>query len=177
MVVSLCFIPLEKRLSHLHSSPKLDWGELHTLPIEYKWYNLGVTLGVESQELDHISTTQVKPFKCKVAMFKKWLNSDPAPSWEKLADALDKIGEGDLASDIRAQHGIETSQSSGYSSVSSSSFQSKSQGDDQPDGLSPRSEWVNICFCNNHYNLYCDANYRVRAWWHCHCGDIHDVYS
>ena len=98
-------------------------GELRTLPVDVSWYILGQSLGVSHKELDHIQRTEATLFKCKAEMFRTWIHGDPTATWAKVAIALEKIDENELATVIRNQYGTTAdtaSSSSGYSSVESS---------------------------------------------------------
>ena len=96
-------------------------GELRTIPVDKEWYSLGQALGISVQELENIQKTEANAFKCKVQMFRQWLQNDPVASWEKLATALEDINRTDLASEIRSHHCNDADiVSSGYESVESS---------------------------------------------------------
>jgi len=63
--------------------------ELATVPIQpSQWYTLGLALGVEEEVLDRIEVEQAhKLAKCKRAMFRKWLELNPTPSWNNVVEA------------------------------------------------------------------------------------------
>ena len=73
--------------------PKIS--ELATVPIQpAQWYTLGLTLGLEEDVLNSIEVEQSQKHpKCKRAMFRKWLESNPSASWNDLIKALVHIGE------------------------------------------------------------------------------------
>ena len=59
-----------------------------------KWYNLGLQLGIEDTELDVIEENNAKDIDaCKRKMFKAWLRITPNPSYQKLVEALQTVGE------------------------------------------------------------------------------------
>ena len=59
-----------------------------------KWYNLGLQLGIEDTELDVIEENSPKDIDaCKRKMFKAWLRITPNPSYQKLVEALQTVGE------------------------------------------------------------------------------------
>ena len=67
--------------------PKIS--ELATVPIQpSQWYTLGLAFGVEEEVLDRIEVEQAhKLAKCKRAMFRKWLELNPTPSWNNVVEA------------------------------------------------------------------------------------------
>ena len=69
------------------------------------WFNLGLQLGLPSTTLEIIaSDPSIKDIKSKrLAMLSEWLKYDTAASWEKLAAALDAIGENAVAANVRSQ--------------------------------------------------------------------------
>jgi hypothetical protein len=58
--------------------------------IRQKWYNIGIELGLSTDELDVIeSKYKDDPDRCLVEVIKMWLKSiDPFPTWSILACAL-----------------------------------------------------------------------------------------
>ena len=83
--------------------PKIS--ELATVPIEpTQWYTLGLTLGLEEEVLNSIEVDQSHKYpKCKRAMFRKWLESNPTASWNHLIKALVQIGEEGTAEKVRKE--------------------------------------------------------------------------
>ena len=79
--------------------------ELATVPIEpAQWYTLGLALGLEEDVLNRIEVEQShKSVKCKRAMFRKWLESNPTASWNNLLKALVQIGEQEAAEKVRKE--------------------------------------------------------------------------
>ena len=79
--------------------------ELATVPIEpAQWYTLGIALGLEEEVLNSIEMDQSnKLVKCKRAMFRKWLESNPTASWNDLIKALLQIGEEETAEKVRKE--------------------------------------------------------------------------
>ena len=56
--------------------------------VRRKWYNIGIELGLDIDELDTIKKGN-DPDDCLVEMLKVWLRSiDPCPTWVALAEAL-----------------------------------------------------------------------------------------
>jgi len=78
---------------------------LATVPIQpSQWYTLGLALGVEEEVLDRIEVEQAhKLAKCKRAMFRKWLELNPTPSWNNVIEALSSIGEQETADRVRVE--------------------------------------------------------------------------
>ena len=83
--------------------PKIS--ELATVPIQpAQWYTLGLTLGLEEEVLNKIEQEQShKQLKCKRAMFRKWLESNPSASWNDLIKALVQIGEENIAKKVKEE--------------------------------------------------------------------------
>ena len=79
--------------------------ELATVPIQpAQWYTLGLALGLEEEVLNSIEVDQSnKSVKCKRAMFRKWLESNPTASWNDLIKALVQIGEEETAEKVRKE--------------------------------------------------------------------------
>ena len=76
--------------------------ELHSV---VNWHSLGVKLGVEDHEL----TTIEKNFRgdnerCKHEMLSRWLRNAKQCTWKAVADALRRIEERAVASEIRKKH-------------------------------------------------------------------------
>ena len=69
------------------------------------WFNLDLQLGLPSATLEIIaSDSSIKDIKSKrLAMLSEWLKYDTAASWEKLAAALDAIGENVVSANVRSQ--------------------------------------------------------------------------
>ena len=72
------------------------------------WFNLGVQLNIKMEELQGISRKYGGDTdSCLAEMLLIWLKiTDPAPSWEDLAialekDSVDSYKSGDIASEIR----------------------------------------------------------------------------
>ena len=67
-----------------------------------QWYDLGLQLRLPPPTLDTIAAHH-NVDDHKRMMLRKWLQSDPGASWEKLAVALTLIGHKTAAADVRAQ--------------------------------------------------------------------------
>ena len=68
-----------------------------------QWYNLGLQLRLSPSILDTIATDHQTTDDRKRVMLRKWLQSDPEASWERLAAALALIGLETTAAKIRSQ--------------------------------------------------------------------------
>ena len=66
-----------------------------------QWYDLGIQLRLSPSTLDTIASDHQTADDCKRVMLKKWLQSDPEASWEKLATALTLIGHETTSAAIR----------------------------------------------------------------------------
>ena len=70
------------------------------------WYTLGVFLQMPSEDLDDIekrlSTAGLK--RCKIELFKLWLQRNPNASWDQIALALEKCDQIAMADRIRKSH-------------------------------------------------------------------------
>lgn len=56
-------------------------------PIRRKWYNIGIELDIEIEELETINTMYRDPGECLIGVLKIWLKSIN-PTWEALGNAL-----------------------------------------------------------------------------------------
>lgn len=70
-----------------------------------EWCSLGIQLGIGLHELKQIEKSQGGDIdRCKIDTFDYWLRNSEDPSWEALAEALDKIGgHTHLAQALRAK--------------------------------------------------------------------------
>ena len=71
-----------------------------------QWYDLGLQLRLSPSTLDTIAADHQTADDCKRAMLRKWLQSDPEASWEKLAAALTLTGHKTAATVIRCQFSL-----------------------------------------------------------------------
>ena len=80
---------------------------IEELQIVIKWEFLGLFIGIPDNELTKIrnqffATEGIE--KCKLELYKLWLNKGKNASWESVAEALDKIDHGALADCIRRKY-------------------------------------------------------------------------
>ena len=68
-----------------------------------QWYDLGLQLRLSPSTLNTIAADDQTSDDCKRTILKKWLQSDPEASWERLAAALTLIGHETIAANIRTQ--------------------------------------------------------------------------
>ena len=66
-----------------------------------QWYDLGLQLRLSPSTLDTIASDHQTADDCKRVTLRKWLQSDPEASWEKLAAALTLIGHETISATIR----------------------------------------------------------------------------
>ena len=71
-----------------------------------QWYDLGLQLQLSPSTLDTIASDHQTADDCKRMMLRKWLQSDPEASWEKLAVALSLTGHKTTAAVIRRQFSL-----------------------------------------------------------------------
>ena len=55
------------------------------------WYQLGQQL-IEMADLKRIKASDCEPSNCMIDTLSQWLQSDLKASWEKLAEAVTKVG-------------------------------------------------------------------------------------
>ena len=73
-----------------------------------QWYDLGLQLRLSPSTLDTIASDHQTADDCKRVMLRKWLQSDPEASWERLAVALTLTGHKTAAAVIRRQFSLIT---------------------------------------------------------------------
>ena len=71
-----------------------------------QWYDLGLQLKLPPSTLDAIAADHQATDDCKRAMLRKWLQSDPEATWERLAAALTLTGHKTAAAVIRRQFSL-----------------------------------------------------------------------
>jgi hypothetical protein len=71
--------------------------------VAYKWEDIGIQLDIETGKLDAIKTAENNVAQsCLREMLKIWMKRlSPPPSWEAIADALDRVDEQSLAEHLR----------------------------------------------------------------------------
>ena len=76
------------------------------MKVPSKWEDIGILLGIDDGHLKQIRSNNTSDSTaCLREMLRAWLNTvEPPPSWSKLADALEKLGEETLASSIRSKY-------------------------------------------------------------------------
>jgi hypothetical protein len=73
-----------------------------------QWYDLGLQLRLSPSILDTIAADYQTSDDCKRMMLRKWQQSDPEASWERLAAALTLIGHETTATKVRSQFSLVT---------------------------------------------------------------------
>ena len=73
--------------------------------VRYKWYKLGMELGIKQETLKSIKANYHNDEACFKEMLSAWLHSDPHPSWERLLAALEQpyVGYSELTVDLTAK--------------------------------------------------------------------------
>lgn len=75
-----------------------------------RWEDIGILLGIESGRLNAIKTAEKLPQSCLREMLKIWLNRvSPPPSWSAIADAIDLLGDQNLADCLRTTYLVHSS--------------------------------------------------------------------
>ena len=70
-----------------------------------KWENIGILLGIEPGRLDTIKVAENVPQNCLREMLKIWLKRvSPPPLWSAIADAIDLLGDQNLADHLRTKY-------------------------------------------------------------------------
>ena len=74
--------------------------------VDSKWENIGILLEIESHNLESIKTAEHHNTQnCLREMLKIWLKMiNPPPSWSAITNALECLGEEQLASDLRSKY-------------------------------------------------------------------------
>ena len=69
--------------------------------IQTNWYDLGLQLNINENELDKIKANNPTDVdSCILDMFKTWLKNTPDATYAELKDALDRIGEHSVAAQL-----------------------------------------------------------------------------
>ena len=90
----------------LSSKPTLR--KLHQLPVA-KWYNLGLQLQVNQEELEKIQSKHPQDDRiCQTKMFGVWLREIEHPNYQKLLRALVAIERRDIAMSVCDKEGNTT---------------------------------------------------------------------
>ena len=74
--------------------------------VDSKWENIGILLEIESHRLESIKTEEHHNTQnCLREMLKIWLKMiNPPPSWSAITNALECIGDEQLARDLRSKY-------------------------------------------------------------------------
>ena len=71
-----------------------------------QWYDLGLQLGVDDEELKTIQQNYLRDSKaCKREMFSAWLRTASSPSYQQLVEALRTVGENKEANHLCERYG------------------------------------------------------------------------
>ena len=77
-----------------------ELGALHN-----KWRALGEALHLSEEDMEAISTQHSHTEDCLQVMLFNWLDTDVLPSWQKVLDALRKVGEDGVANKLKVKYG------------------------------------------------------------------------
>lgn len=80
--------------------------------VEYKWYDIGLQLGLDPAKLECIKRSGKSNAECLLSMIQMWLKGvEPEPTWSCLCSVLEGnvVGEQDLATAIRREKGEQRS--------------------------------------------------------------------
>ena len=74
--------------------------------VDSKWENMGILLEIEPHRLESIKTEEHHNTQnCLREMLKIWLKMiNPPPSWSAITNALEYIGDEQLAHDLRTKY-------------------------------------------------------------------------
>ena len=69
------------------------------------WHSLGVNLDLKSHQLGTIEKNHPgDDERCRTEMLICWLDSTTTPTWEAVAEALDRMEQGRIADEIRRKY-------------------------------------------------------------------------
>ena len=73
-----------------------------------KWEDIGILLGIDPGRLDAIKTAENHSAQsCLREMLKIWLEGvSPPPSWAAIADAIELLGDQNLADQLRTKYHV-----------------------------------------------------------------------
>ena len=67
-----------------------------------RYYELGIQLNVETNDLNGIEETNKSHYRKLIDMLVCWLRNEETHSWDEICEALRNIGEKKLAKEIQA---------------------------------------------------------------------------
>ena len=81
--------------------------ELYTRASD-KWEDIGILLGIDPGRLDAIKSAENNtPQSCLREMLKIWVTRvSPPPSWAAIAEAIEQIGDQQLAVELRTKYHV-----------------------------------------------------------------------
>ena len=76
------------------------------IKVDSKWQNIGIFLEVDPHRLESIKTAEHHDTQnCLREMLQIWLKKiNPSPSWSAITDALERLGEEQLAHGLRSKY-------------------------------------------------------------------------
>ena len=90
----------------LYSLPPCSGGMVTAVKSIEKWQELGYQLNINPEMLSKLFNSGQSGAKCRDEMVAYWEKHDNDASWEKLARALARMGENQLAEEIIKEHSL-----------------------------------------------------------------------
>ena len=74
--------------------------------VSHQWQNIGIILKIDAGKLDDIKTSEKNISQsCLREMLTVWTKQvNPPPSWSAIADAIDSLGDEELAEHLRTKY-------------------------------------------------------------------------
>lgn len=92
---------------HPSTTPQLREAFQILLPIAYQWQNIATLLGLPGGQIEAIEHDTPTVNDGLRKMLLEWLKQiNPHPSWERLAEAVDSLGNQTKAKEIREKYNI-----------------------------------------------------------------------
>ena len=83
--------------------------ELYSTKAADKWEDIGIMLMIKSSKLDTIkSAANQTTQSCLREMLKLYLQDSPSPSWAAIVEALESVGEKELATQLKSRYGSQS---------------------------------------------------------------------
>lgn len=76
------------------------------MTVASKWEDVGILLDIEPESLESLKTAENNSSQSRLReMLKIWLKKiNPPPSWSAIADALQSLGDEQLAQNLRSKY-------------------------------------------------------------------------
>ncbi len=73
--------------------------------VDYRWEEVGIQLDIPPSAISSIHRIKNgNVYLCMLGLINHWLRTDILASWEKLAQALERLQENSVAADIREKY-------------------------------------------------------------------------